>query len=218
MGANQDPYLLHLANRLTSLIEDPMQRFDDPTEQAHYDAGVRAVAKVMKPSCRRARAPPSGVHARGHRPALVARRPDRPACHVDNARTEGFNRTIQTDQARRLRLPQPGPPPAPYPQPHRGHPTAEISSMNGSHPAEVRRAAKGRGTVWNPGRLLLGEGRPERSAIGTEQEQGIKGRLPALVKQQQTEQMSVATLRARRPSGRAAAVGSQRRLSTRRCG
>jgi hypothetical protein len=95
VGANQDPYLLHLANRLTSLIEDPMQRFDNPTEQAHYDAGVRAVAKVMKPSCRRARAPPSGVHARGHRPALVAHRPDRPACHVDNARTEGFNRTIK---------------------------------------------------------------------------------------------------------------------------
>src|SRR5512133_2039881 len=39
------------------------------------------------------------------------------------------------------------------------------------------------GTVWNPGRLLLGAGRPERSAIGTEQEHGIRSRLPALVRQ-----------------------------------
>jgi hypothetical protein len=68
--------------------------------------------------------------------------------------------------------------------------------------------AKGRGTVWNPGRLLVGAGRPERSAIGTEQEQGIRCRLPALVRQQQTEQMSAAALRPGRPSGRAAAVGS----------
>jgi hypothetical protein len=43
----------------------------------------------------------------------------------------------QTGQTRRLRLPQHGQLPAPYPQPHRGHPTAKISSMNGSHPAEV---------------------------------------------------------------------------------
>ena len=68
--------------------------------------------------------------------------------------------------------------------------------------------AKGRGTVWNPGRLLVGAGRPERSAIGTEQEQGIRSRLPALVRQQQTEQMSAAALRPGRPSARAAAVGS----------
>ena len=40
----------------------------------------------------------------------------------------------------RLRLPQHDQLPAPYPEPHRGHPTAEISSMNGSHPAQVRRA------------------------------------------------------------------------------
>ena len=35
----------------------------------------------------------------------------------------------QTDQESRLRLPQPQQLPAPYPQPHRGHPTAQISSM-----------------------------------------------------------------------------------------
>ena len=70
------------------------------------------------------------------------------------------------------------------------------------------------GTVWNAGRLLLGAGGPERSAVGTEQEQGIRSRLPALLRQQQTEQMS----RPGSPSGRAAADGSYRRLSTPRCG
>lgn len=59
-----------------------------------------------------------------------------------------------------------------------------------------------------PGRLLVGAGRPERSAIGTEQEQGIRSRLPALIRQQQTEQRPAAALRPGRPSGRAAAVGS----------
>jgi len=90
------------------------------------------------------------------------------------------------------------------------------TTTTGSCPAAMhyRRAvhlrhsdANGRGTVWNPGRLLLGAGRPERSAIGTEQEQGIRSRLLALVRQQHTEQMSAA-LRPGRPSGRAAAVGS----------
>jgi tetratricopeptide (TPR) repeat protein len=56
--------------------------------------------------------------------------------------------------------------------------------------------------------LLLGAGGPERSAIGTEQEQGIRSRPPALVEQQQTWQMCAAALRPGRPSGRAAAVGS----------
>jgi tetratricopeptide (TPR) repeat protein len=56
--------------------------------------------------------------------------------------------------------------------------------------------------------LLLGAGGPERSAIGTEQEQGIRSRPPALVEQQQTWQMCAAALRPGRPSGRAVAVGS----------
>jgi hypothetical protein len=56
--------------------------------------------------------------------------------------------------------------------------------------------------------LLVDAGRPERSAIGTEQEQGIRSRLPALVKQQQADQVSGAALRLGRPSGRTAAVGS----------
>ena len=62
---------------------------------------------------------------------------------VTNARTEGFNRIIKQTKTSRLRLPQHGQLPAPYPQPHRGHPTAEISSMNGTHPAQVRRAGNG---------------------------------------------------------------------------
>ena len=55
VGAGEDPELQALASRLTSLIEDPMQggmedqapRFASPVEEAHYHAGVRAVAKVM---------------------------------------------------------------------------------------------------------------------------------------------------------------------------
>lgn len=55
LGARDDPELRALADRLTSLIEDPMQvvqieppqRFASPVEEAHYHAGVRAIAKVM---------------------------------------------------------------------------------------------------------------------------------------------------------------------------
>ena len=53
---------------------------------------------------------------------------------VSNARTEGFNRIIKADQAGRLRLPEHDQLSTSYPQPHRGHPTAEISSMNGTKP------------------------------------------------------------------------------------
>jgi hypothetical protein len=84
-----------------------------------------------------------------------------------------------------------------------------LASLRGRWRVHLRHSdAKGRGTVWNPGRLLLGAGRPERSAIGTEQEQGIRSRLPALVRQPQTEQMSAAAVRSGRPSGWAAMVGS----------
>jgi hypothetical protein len=64
----------------------------------------------------------------------------------------------------------------------------------------------------------MGAGRPERSAIGTKQKQGIRSRLPARVRQQQTEPMSAAARRSGTPGGRAAAAGSQRGLSTGRCG
>ena len=39
-----------------------------------------------------------------------------------------------------LRLPQHDQLPTPYREPHCGHPTRRISSMNGTNPAEIRRA------------------------------------------------------------------------------
>src|SRR5215211_1322980 len=46
-----------------------------------------------------------------------------------------------------MRIPQHDQLSAPYPQPHRGHPTAKISSMNGTNPAQVRRDSL---TLVNP--------------------------------------------------------------------
>ena len=81
-----------------------------------------------------------GDPTRRHDPDLVARHPHRTA----QRRRQRPNRRVQPDhqtsQASRLRLPQHDQLPAAYPHPHRGHPTAKISSMNGSHPAQVRRA------------------------------------------------------------------------------
>src|SRR5829696_2297168 len=64
-----------------------------------------------------------------------------------------------------MRIPLHGQLSAPYPQPPRGHPTAKISSMNGSHPAQIRRATKtdpppqiadlGCGTGWSSVALAL---------------------------------------------------------------
>src|SRR5215218_878267 len=48
----------------------------------------------------------------------------------------------QTDQENRLRISQPHQLSAPYPQPHRGHPTAEISSMNGDTPLKIEEPLK----------------------------------------------------------------------------
>jgi hypothetical protein len=62
---------------------------------------------------------------------------------LDRAGLERSDRGLQPDhqtgQTSRLRLPQHDQLPTPYPDPHRGHPTAKISSMNRSHPAQVRR-------------------------------------------------------------------------------
>ena len=70
----------------------------------------------------------------------VASDPGRP----HRARDQRPDRRLQWDhqayQAGRLRLPQPRQLPAPYPQPHRGHQTAEISSMSRPDPARNRRA------------------------------------------------------------------------------
>jgi hypothetical protein len=89
--------------------------------------------------------------------------------------------------------------------------------LQGRSPGETRsgeRSTYGTVTRKDEGRsgtldgLLLGAGGPERSAIGPEQEQGIRSRLPALLRQQQREQMSAAALPPARRSGRAATVGS----------
>ena len=56
----------------------------------------------------------------------------------------GLQPDHQTDQAGRLRLPEHGQLPAPYPQPHRGHPTAEISSMNGLAPLKIEEEPRNR--------------------------------------------------------------------------
>jgi len=75
---------------------------------------------------------PETTRARQHDPDLVARcagRPHRGPVERPHRRVQPDH---QTDQTRRLRLPQPGQLPTPYPQPHRGHPTAKISSMNGT--------------------------------------------------------------------------------------
>jgi hypothetical protein len=61
-------------------------------------------------------------------------RPDRERLQRSDG---GFQQGHQTNQACRLRLPQHDQLSAAYPHPHRGHPTAKISSMNGSHPAQV---------------------------------------------------------------------------------
>jgi transposase len=60
--------------------------------------------------------------------------------NVSNARTEGFNRVIKQTKRVGCGYRQRDQLSAAYPHPHRGHPTAKISSMNGSHPAQVRRA------------------------------------------------------------------------------
>ena len=57
---------------------------------------------------------------------------------VSNARTEGISRVIKPNKAGRLRIPVHEQLPAPYTQPHRSHPAAKISSMNGTNPAQIR--------------------------------------------------------------------------------
>jgi transposase len=56
--------------------------------------------------------------------------------NASNARTEGFNRIIKQTKRSAAAIA------TPYPEPHCNHPIAEISSMNGTNPAEIRRARK----------------------------------------------------------------------------
>ena len=86
-----------------------------------YDAAIDAATARDHPT-------------RQNHPDLVASHPGR----AHRGRHQRPHRRLQpdhqTNQASRLRLPQHDQLPAPYPQPHRGHPTAEISSMNGHTP------------------------------------------------------------------------------------
>ena len=82
-----------------------------------------------------ARSDPAGQHD----PDLVAGHPGRPHRTRHECPHRGLQPDHQTGQTSRLRLPQHDQLPTPYPDPHRGHPTAKISSMNRSHPAQVRR-------------------------------------------------------------------------------
>jgi hypothetical protein len=68
---------------------------------------------------------------------LVARRVGRPHPRRDQRPHRRVQPDHQAGQTGRLRIQEHDQLQTPYPQPHRGHPTAEISSMNGSHPAQV---------------------------------------------------------------------------------
>jgi hypothetical protein len=98
---------------------------------------------------RRHRRPAARSHPAGRN------HPDLVASHLGRAHRgrlqrphRGLQPDHQTNQAGRLRLPQHDQLPAPYPEPHCGHPTAEISSMNGTNPAEIRRLAVGVVMCW----------------------------------------------------------------------
>src|SRR5215218_9479650 len=99
---------------------------------------------------RRYRCPAARSHPIGrNHPDLVASHPGRAHRGRLQRPHRGLQPDHQTNQASRLRLPQHDQLPAPYPEPHCGHPTAEISSMNGTNPAEIRKAGF---TVETPGR------------------------------------------------------------------
>jgi hypothetical protein len=97
-----------------------------------------APRRLLRRSHRRphARDDPAGQDHRN----LVASHPRRP----DPRRIQRPHRSLQprhqANQTGRLRIQVYGQLSAPYPQPHRGHPAAKISSMNGANPAQIRRA------------------------------------------------------------------------------
>ena len=74
-----------------------------------------------------------------HRPELVASHSHRARQRCRQRPNRRVQPDHQTSQENRLRLPQHDQLPAAYPHPHRGHPTAKISSIDGPHPAQVRR-------------------------------------------------------------------------------
>ena len=72
--------------------------------------------------------------ARRNDPDLVASHPGRSHRGRLQRPHRGLQPHHQTNQTGRLRLPQHDQLPAPYPEPHCSHPTAKISSMNGTTP------------------------------------------------------------------------------------
>jgi len=78
------------------------------------------------------RAPARGHPTRHNCRNLVAGDPDCPHPRCQQRPHRRLQPDNQTDQTGRLRVQITSQLPAPYPQPHRGHPTAKISSMNGS--------------------------------------------------------------------------------------
>jgi Transposase len=136
--------------RLSRMLDD-----HDPTNEIGAAWGVRERLRMLlaehEPAKIRRRladfydatidAPAARSHPVGrNHPDLVASHPGRP----HRGRLQRPHRRLQphhqANQAGRLRLPQHDQLPAPYPKPHCDHPTAEISSMNRTTPAEIRRA------------------------------------------------------------------------------
>ena len=89
-----------------------------------YDAAIDAAP---------ARSHPTGRHHRN----LVAGHPGRPHRGRHQRPHRRLQPDHQTNQAGRLRIQQHDQLPAPYPEPHRGHPTAEISSKTGTTPLQI---------------------------------------------------------------------------------
>src|SRR5215203_3435172 len=92
---------------------------------------------------RRDRRRNAGDHpTRTDHPDLVASHPHRAHRRRDQRPHRRVQPDHQTDQENRLRISQPHQLPAPYPQPHRGHPTAKISSMKGDTPLKIEEPPK----------------------------------------------------------------------------
>ena len=97
-----------------------------------YDAAVDAAMPETTPT-------------RTDHPDLVASHPHRAHRRRDQRPHRRVQPNHQTNQESRLRISQPRQLPAPYPQPHRGHPTAEISSMKGNTPLKIEEPVRSAG-------------------------------------------------------------------------
>ena len=129
--------------RLSRMLDD-----HDPTNEIGAAWGVKERLRLLlaesEPSKTgaagrllrgRDRRPAARSHQVGrNHPDVVASHPGRPHRGRLQRPHRRFQPHHQANQAGRLRLPQHDQLPAPYPEPHCSHPTAEISSMNGTSP------------------------------------------------------------------------------------